>query len=44
MCSVYEGTTQYMADWALGKGTYQVRETKCMARGDETCYFSLIKK
>jgi len=44
MCSVYEGTTQYMADWALGKGAYQVRETKCMARGDETCYFNLIKK
>ena len=44
MCAVYEGTTQYMIDYAFGKGKYQVRETKCKARGDDTCYFTLIEK
>jgi predicted hydrocarbon binding protein len=44
MCGVYEGTTQFMVDFAFGKGKYQVRETKCMAKGDETCYFTLMLK
>ncbi len=44
MCAVYEGTTQYMVDFAFGKGVYQVRETKCIAKGDETCYFALIER
>ncbi len=44
MCGVYEGTTQFLIDFAFGKAVYQVRETKCMAKGDDTCYFTLIKK
>ena len=44
ICAVYEGTTQYCVDWAFGKGKYQARETKCMAKGDETCYFAIIPK
>jgi hypothetical protein len=44
MCAVYEGTTQFMVDFAFGKGIYQVRETKCKAKGDDTCYFTLIEK
>jgi hypothetical protein len=44
MCAVYEGTTQYLLDWAFGKGKYMARETKCMGKGDDTCYFSIQEK
>jgi predicted hydrocarbon binding protein len=44
MCTHYEGFIQYIADIAFGKDVYIARETKCMARGDETCYFTLVKK
>lgn len=44
MCSVYEGTTQYILDWAFGKGAYTVREIKCKGKGDDTCYFRVEKK
>ncbi len=44
MCAVYEGAIQFLADWAFGKGKYLSRETKCMAKGDEVCYFALEKK
>ncbi len=44
MCSVYEGTTQYILDWAFGKGVYTVREIKCKGKGDDTCYFKVGKK
>ena len=44
MCSVYEGTTQYVLDWAFGKGVYMIRETKCKSMGDDTCYFEIKKK
>jgi predicted hydrocarbon binding protein len=44
ICSLYEGVMQYIADWAYGKGVYIPRETTCMARGDERCYFVLVKR
>ncbi len=44
MCSLYEGVMQYIADWAYAKGVYIPRETSCMARGDERCFFVLMKK
>ena len=44
VCSVYEGVVQYIGDWAFGKGVYIAREVKCMAKGDDTCYFVLMKK
>jgi predicted hydrocarbon binding protein len=44
MCSLYEGIMQYASDWAFGKGLYLPREIKCMAKGDDTCYFVLTKK
>ena len=44
ICSLYEGVMQYIADWAYGKRIYSARETSCMAKGDERCYFVLKKK
>jgi len=44
ICSLYEGVMQYISDWAFGKGVYFPREVHCMARGDESCYFVLVKK
>jgi predicted hydrocarbon binding protein len=44
ICSLYAGVMQYLCDWAFGKGVYQPRETECMAKGDDTCYFVLEKK
>lgn len=43
ICSLYEGVMQYMSDWAFGKGVYIAREIKCMAKGDDVCYFILKK-
>lgn len=40
-CSHYAGCVQMMADWVFGKGKYLVRETRCKAMGDETCFFEL---
>jgi predicted hydrocarbon binding protein len=44
MCTHYEGFIQYIADSAFGKNKYIAKETKCMAMGDDTCYFQLIEK
>ena len=44
MCAVYEGTTQFVADWSFGKGVYLAREITCKAKGDETCYVALVPK
>ncbi|MBN1881512.1 MAG: hypothetical protein JW885_05000 [Deltaproteobacteria bacterium] len=44
ICSLYEGVMQYISEWAFGKGAYLPRETQCMAKGDSTCYFVLVKK
>ena len=44
ICTHYEGFIQYIADEAYGKNKYIARETRCMAMGDDTCYFQLIKK
>jgi predicted hydrocarbon binding protein len=44
ICSLYEGILQYACDWAFGKGVYIARETRCMARGDDTCYFVLTER
>jgi predicted hydrocarbon binding protein len=44
ICSLYEGIMQYGCDWAYGKGVYIAREVKCKAKGDDTCYFVLMKK
>lgn len=43
-CSNYAGSLQFIADWVYGKGVYLVRETKCMARGDDTCLFEAEAK
>jgi len=44
ICALYEGVMQYVADWAYGKGIYIPKETKCMGKGDDTCYFVLLKR
>lgn len=44
MCTHYEGFIQYIADAVFGKDVYVAREVKCMAKGDETCYFRLVEK
>jgi hypothetical protein len=41
ICTAFGGVVQYVADRAYGKGAFQVQETKCMAVGDESCYFVL---
>jgi predicted hydrocarbon binding protein len=43
MCSLTEGCLQYLADHAYGKDIYRIRETKCKAMGDKTCYYVLEK-
>lgn len=43
ICSLTEGCLQYFADHIYGKDVYKVRETKCKAMGDETCYYVLEK-
>jgi len=44
MCTHYEGFIQYIADATFGKDAYIAREVKCMAKGDDTCYFQLVEK
>lgn len=44
ICSLYEGVMQFACDWAFVKGVYMPREIKCMAKGDDTCYFVLTRK
>ena len=44
MCTHYEGFIQYIADTAYGKNKYSAKEVRCMAKGNETCYFRLVKK
>jgi predicted hydrocarbon binding protein len=41
MCAITAGALQFISDWAYGKKKFVVRETKCKAMGDETCYYSL---
>jgi predicted hydrocarbon binding protein len=43
ICFGYVGSLQYLADWAYGKGAYIVRETRCKAKGDDTCYHVLTE-
>ena len=43
-CSHYAGSLQFITDWAYGKGAYLVRETKCMAMGDDTCLFEIEER
>lgn len=42
ICSVYTGILQYVADWAYGKDVQCVTETRCRAKGDDTCYYQLV--
>ena len=44
MCSIYEGTTQFILDWSYGRGKYIARETKCKGMGDDTCLFTVSEK
>jgi predicted hydrocarbon binding protein len=41
ICAITAGALQYMSDWAYGTKQYIVKETKCKAMGDETCYYAL---
>jgi predicted hydrocarbon binding protein len=41
VCLQYTGALQYIADWAYGKNAAQVIETKCKAKGDDTCYYEI---
>jgi predicted hydrocarbon binding protein len=41
VCLLYTGALQYIADLAYGKNAGQVIETKCKAKGDDTCYYEL---
>lgn len=43
MCNHYVGHIQYIADYAFGKGALTVKEVKCKALGDETCYFTAVR-
>jgi predicted hydrocarbon binding protein len=43
VCYVYTGVFQYIADWVYGKSAMQVVETRCKAKGDDTCYYELNK-
>ena len=42
ICATTAGALQYISDWAYGEKKYIIKETKCKAMGDETCYYSLI--
>jgi len=44
VCFGYTGVFQYIADWAYGKNAAQVVETRCKAKGDDTCYYELKKE
>ena len=41
ICATTAGALQYMSDWVYGIKKYIVKETKCKAMGDETCYYTL---
>ncbi|MBN1881416.1 MAG: 4-vinyl reductase [Deltaproteobacteria bacterium] len=43
-CSPYAGALQYFTDRAFGRGEYLVIETKCKAKGDDTCLFELRQR
>jgi predicted hydrocarbon binding protein len=43
ICSGFSGVVQYVSDWAYGKGAYLVKETRCRAKGDDTCYYVLAE-
>jgi predicted hydrocarbon binding protein len=43
-CSLYAGALSFFTDWVFGKGIYIVRETKCMALGDDTCLFEIEER
>jgi predicted hydrocarbon binding protein len=36
-CANHAGAIQFVTDWVYGKGAYLATETKCKAKGDETC-------
>ena len=41
VCTIYVGAFQYIADFAYGKGDRIISETKCKAKGDDSCYYRL---
>jgi predicted hydrocarbon binding protein len=43
ICGHYEGSIQYLSDWAFGKHAFISREVLCKAKGDDTCYVTLVK-
>jgi predicted hydrocarbon binding protein len=43
-CSNHAGAIQFVTDWVYGKGVYLARETKCKAKGDETCLIEIEKR
>lgn len=43
ICFGFVGSLQYLADWSYGKNVYIVKETRCKAMGDDTCYHILVK-
>jgi len=43
MCNHYTGHIQYIADMIYGENAYFVREVKCKALGDNTCYVKAMK-
>ncbi len=43
ICLGFVGSLQYVADWSYGKGVYIVKEIRCKAMGDDTCYHVLTK-
>jgi len=43
ICFGYVGSLQYLADWSYGKDVYIVKEIRCKAKGDDTCYFVLTE-
>ncbi len=43
-CANHAGAIQYVTDWVYGKGVYLARETKCKAKGDDTCFVEIETK
>jgi predicted hydrocarbon binding protein len=44
VCTVITGSIQYIVDWAYGEGVKIAKETRCKAKGDDTCYFVIEDK
>jgi predicted hydrocarbon binding protein len=44
VCTAYTGIFQYVADLVYGKDVMVMIETKCKAKGDDTCYYKLEKR